>query len=121
MKFDLKKPCTECPFTRGPKAVRVTVGRTRDLIDAMVEEPGSTFSCHKTVDYREYDDDGEERKTGVNEQHCAGATLYAMKQGRLNRPLRMAAALQLFSPSQMEGHDQVFDDEQEMLDSAIRR
>jgi len=66
MKYDLKKPCAACPFTRSPGAIRVRLERARQLAKC-----STTFPCHSTVDY--------ETHNRAAEQHCAGALLYAYK------------------------------------------
>jgi hypothetical protein len=71
VKFDLKKPCKDCPFIKGT-TMKLRPGRmasiTRDLRNDYV-----VFPCHKTT---KHDDDGElvQRE---REQACMGALAYS--------------------------------------------
>jgi hypothetical protein len=78
----------------------------------MTVEPGATFTCHKTVDY-------DDQSVTGDEQHCVGALIFAEKQGRFTNIIRIAGRLGLFNPSEFSGHERVFDDADEMLESAL--
>jgi hypothetical protein len=116
-KFCPTRPCPECPFTRGPKAVRLTRGRVRELTANMLRRDGGTFSCHKTV---EYDEDGESVRRD-NELHCTGAIIFADKHGAATQMMRIAGRIGMLDLDALQGRDDVFDSTREMLAAAIDR
>lgn len=108
MKFDLKKPCDNCPFRRAG-GVRLTRDRVVEIAQPLLEEGGGhTFACHKTLDQPEH-------------RHCAGALLFSAKHGVLTQAGQIASRLGLYRPEELTGHDQVFDSLEEMMDSCIGR
>lgn len=113
--YAVKRPCDDCPFRR-EGGVRLEVPRILQIVNAITTNPGSTFACHKT--------------TGVmcdpppgGQQHCAGALVFADKLERLDYPQlhRIALRLGMLRPDELRDRDAVFDDLDEMLDSAIPR
>lgn len=48
MLFNLKKPCTDCPFRKDSAAGWLGYDRTKDISNTLVSGNG-TFSCHKTT------------------------------------------------------------------------
>lgn len=101
MDYKLTKPCPECPFTDTPTSVRgLHPGRIRDLCRGATDIRGATFACHKTVDYAALDADDDDGtgdavrfRDTANEQHCAGALIFGLKQGALNQMGRIAERL----------------------------
>lgn len=75
MNYDMTRPCNDCPF-RKEGGIPLTKGRIREIGGMMLSSQGGTFSCHKTVEYREGDDDQNEHFPRSGEQHCAGALLF---------------------------------------------
>ena len=72
MDFDLKSPCNNCPFRRDCLVGWLGEDRAKGIIKSITEKAG-TFRCHKTG-----------RTTGgkkVDEQHCAGAIIFAGEIG----------------------------------------
>lgn len=121
-KFTLERPCPECPFTRGPGAVRLTRGRVEELTANMLHPGGSQFSCHKTVEHGD-DEDEEGEAIPINrsdEIHCAGALIFAEKQGAATLIMRLGKHLGIYKPGTCKGRDDVFDSADEMLKTAIR-
>lgn len=114
MRFDLKKPCPECPFRRTDGAVRLSRGRAHQVAQNMVEWHGGSFPCHKT-----------NRETGGKGpvQYCAGALIFCAKNndaGRgSNQSVAVAHTLGLFNPDEMEAQDEVFDTVEEMEATAL--
>lgn len=86
MKFDRTNPCSNCPFRKSDKAVRVTTGRVREITTS-----DAIFPCHKTVDYS-HDDEG---RTTKDSSACAGSIIHQMKTHRPNLALRLAICLRL--------------------------
>jgi hypothetical protein len=82
VKTDLVKPCANCPFRRNGNGVKLHPARIEEIHEAVAK--GFAFLCHKTVKYR--DDEDEEqivdlRERDPSEQHCAGAAAYAQNCG----------------------------------------
>jgi hypothetical protein len=75
MKMDLTRACSNCPFRR-EGGIRLTAGRVREIVGTMLNRQGGMFACHKTV---KYDDDDETEINIDEQQHCAGALIFADK------------------------------------------
>ena len=116
MKFDMVTPCPSCPFrVDGDKPIRLTEDRVIELTANMLDSSGGTFACHETVDYSD-DDDGDD--TGSNVQHCAGALIFAEKNGTATQLMRIAERLHCYDAKKLAPHyDLVFDDEDSMIDA----
>jgi hypothetical protein len=117
MKYDLTKPCKTCPFLKDA-GIRLREVRIREIAKGVTTNPGATFACHNTVDYdavREEEEEGVRGHiSGENEKHCAGALLFAKKQGLLGFPQmqRLAMRLRMFDPNDLTEEEQakVWDD-----------
>ena len=91
MNFDLKKPCTHCPF-RNDIHPFLTGERTHDIIEGITTQNG-TFTCHET---NKYDDEtGEPYETEAS-QHCAGALIMLEHMKKPSQMMRMAERLGLY-------------------------
>lgn len=119
MKFNLKKPCKDCPFRNDKPHQRGWLGEARateiyeDLID------GRLFPCHKTHDYSQ--DSHDEQGNFVhqdNHQFCAGALIMLEnKQATAqSQALRMAVALGIYEPSQLDKDAPVFKSGDEFIE-----
>lgn len=81
MKFELKKPCPDCPFLKGSSTNR-TLGKERlDEIKGYMHDD-LVFTCHKTLDALKKEQQG-----------CAGAMLYVKKYQLPNQSLQIAERL----------------------------
>lgn len=120
----MHRPCPECPFQRdgeGRTPVRLMTGRIREIASNMLSPAGGEFPCHKTV---RRDHDGEGCAPGRNrdgERHCAGALIFAEKNENATQMMRIAERIGLYDPTRLEGHDLVFDDVDEWMETAIDR
>lgn len=104
MKFDLIKPCKECPFrTDRPGYLRPQ--RVDEITDALMA--GETFQCHKTIDKGE-------------PQHCAGATIFLEANEAPNQMMRIAERLGLYDHTKLDMDSPVFTDADEMIDHQRR-
>ena len=81
MRFDLKKPCPECPFTRAAGGF-LSEARARDIAETILHGD-LTFTCHKHINgsYPVDPETGEEDPAagycpGGQDQHCAGALAF---------------------------------------------
>lgn len=106
MRFDLKRPCKDCPF-RSDRPGYLTRGRASEIVrHLMPDQPGrgGSFTCHKTTVPLDDDDDTGEMTDGPNAQHCAGALIMLEKVDRLgfNQSLRLAMRLGMFNPDGLD-------------------
>lgn len=74
MKFQLRKPCKNCPFRNGPDRIKFRgVERAGEIAESAYRYG---FPCHKSAVLVEHDHGGFESEgyaPGPNTQHCAGA------------------------------------------------
>jgi hypothetical protein len=82
MRFNLKKPCKNCPFRNGPDRI---IFRGRDRAAEIAESAyRNGFPCHLSAEYDEGDDDAGRDGGyvfGEGTQHCAGAlAMFAQDQ-----------------------------------------
>ena len=113
----MAKPCNECPFLR-EGGVRVTVERAREIVRNMLSFSGGSFACHKTTNE---DEDGE-YTPGPKEEHCAGAAIFAEKNGNQTQMMRIADRLGMYDPVDHEPyHGLIFDTPAEMYAVQLRR
>jgi hypothetical protein len=135
MKFTMTEPCSDCPFRR-VGGIRLTPDRVEEIAGMMLDGQGGTFPCHKTVDYgredREADEDGDgigfgnkngRRAIGAKEVHCAGALIFAEKNGNATQMMRIAERLRLYDARKLMGSPvvaEVFDSIDEMMETAWR-
>lgn len=100
MKFNLTRPCSDCPF-RSDIKFYLSPERKEEIARNLVEDE-NTFACHKTTDHEGWDD-GEYMATG-QESHCAGA-LIIMENNNLivdNWRLRMTVGLGLLDTDKLD-------------------
>ena len=113
MKFQLTKPCDQCPFRRGTP-IRLTEARVHEIASQMLSTQGGTFPCHKTIDYDKYEDDGD---LNPNSCHCVGALVFAEKHGNATQYMRIAERLGLYNAATLltkENQRLVFDTLEQM-------
>lgn len=106
--YALRRPCDNCPFRTD---IQPYLRKDRALEIVQHLERGS-FSCHKTVDYSNEDEDGEDRtghKPGPTEQQCAGAMIMQEKAGGLGQMGRIAERLGLYDHTKLDMDAPVFD------------
>jgi hypothetical protein len=115
--YAMTAPCESCPFRR-EGGIRLTAGRIREIGGMMLDSQGGTFHCHKTT---EHDDDNDEYIPTGNEIECAGALIFAEKNGNQTQMMRIAGRLGLYNPDSMQDKDSVFDTLAEMLATAVDR
>lgn len=91
MKFDMKKPCKDCPFVVG-SATNETLaeGRIESIVDDLRND--MSFTCHKTL--------YTEKK--VEEQHCGGALIFLERENRPNQIMRMAERIGLYNHKELD-------------------
>lgn len=120
MNFTMTKPCDNCPFLR-EGGIRLNAQRVRQIAGMMLDSQGGTFPCHKTTTN---DDDGEAMEA-ENSQHCAGALIFAEKNGNATQMMRISQRLKLYDHARLMSDESVvalvFDDLEEMLDANQQR
>lgn len=103
MKFDLKRPCSNCPF-RHDVAPYIRPERAQEIGSALLQ--GKSFACHKTV---AYDEDGNhvQRREHL-EQHCAGAMIVLAYMERPNQLMQVASRIGVLDLSSLDMGAPVF-------------
>lgn len=96
MRFDLLKPCSNCPFLR-KGGVRLMEFRVREIAGAMLDTQGTVFACHKTTPE---DDDGEPRIMHSS-RHCAGALIFAEKNSTATQMMRIMERLNFYDAKKL--------------------
>lgn len=107
MRFNLIRPCDDCPFLKHG-GIRLRKARAEEIGGMMISRDGGTFACHKTTD-----SGGSEGPV----QHCAGALVFAEKNEIATQAMRIAERLQMYDHTKLQGHDDVFDTLEEMVDA----
>lgn len=97
--FQLRKPCSNCPF-RKEGGIELRPGRLQGILDDLLANDLKTFTCHKTIrssDHMDIDADDEDgtdsdrqRAYVQGEKMCAGAATYLMKLQRPSVGMRYA-------------------------------
>lgn len=131
MKFELKKPCKNCPFLKDSVSPFnkgwLSSHRAQGIVDSLVKD-GGTFPCHKTVNY-DYEDDiaeleelGEEeaakniyKKKIEGSQYCAGALILMLKIDNPSQMTQIAQRLGLFKEEELLDKDKVVDSIEEFV------
>lgn len=105
--YTLKSPCANCPF-RNDNPTYLREERAREIAASL--RSGSTFYCHKTVDYVEDpEDDGTEGRIGSRGRACAGALATMEKEGTPHQMVRIAERLGIYDPSVLDMDSPVYD------------
>lgn len=109
MKFNLKKPCSDCPFRKDVTGF-LGEARTKDITDVLKND--GTFACHKTTGLKT-----GKKVPAIKHSHCAGAMLLLEKEQGINSnlPLRLAIAFGWLQVDALQGADLIFDTFQEMI------
>ena len=81
VRFDMKRPCTHCPFRSDETGIRfATQERALDIyLTALIHG----FPCHQTADYLDNEDDLDAPSGyvfGEASQHCAGFLIMRLKE-----------------------------------------
>lgn len=91
MKFDLKKPCGNCPFIKGTSMV-LRPGRMLGIVRALRNDY-TVFPCHKTTRFDEDENGDTSTVPHAKEQACMGALAYTLEHmGRIPVLARIAIA-----------------------------
>jgi len=104
MKFDMTRPCDDCPFRNDLPKGYLRSDRVREIVKSLFNQ--RAFPCHKTTVSRETEecDDADDRVVGPDSQACAGSEIFLLKQnkstqlGRIMERLGLAAKLDVSAP-----------------------
>lgn len=97
----LTRPCSNCPFRRGMGFLRRA--RARQIGENMLSFDGGSFICHRTA--------------GKTEAHCAGAAIFADKNGVQTQMMRIEQRLGLMGdPATFADRDDIVDDLDELVE-----
>lgn len=104
MKFERKKPCSNCPF-RKDKPFPLSVARAREITDGLIKQQ-ATFTCHKTLDLAERE-----------QQHCAGALIMLEKMGQPNQMMRISERLGMYNRFELDMDFPVYKNHTEFINA----
>jgi hypothetical protein len=92
--FNLKKPCDQCPFVKNSMMNKtLSEGRVTDIVEDLLSDDKKTFTCHKTIDYNEMDENNELVRNPQKEEMCFGSMIFLQKIRRPHVSQRLAYAL----------------------------
>jgi hypothetical protein len=100
MRFDLKRPCSHCPF-RNDRAPYLNAKRARTIAESLVQH---TFACHETT----VDTGAGEREATVDSQHCAGALIMLEHARQPSQMMRIAERLRIYDRQRLDMASPVF-------------
>lgn len=107
--FDLKTPCSNCPFTRARGHLfRLNERRIRDIVAA------PAFPCHKTVDYDASADSDKTEFKKAGPRQCAGLMSVLHKSGQPNQIMQVGQRLGEFDPNELD-HSATYDTLEELI------
>lgn len=116
MKFELKRPCKDCPFRNDKPHQKGWLGKERAtaIYEGLLD--GGCFPCHKTHDYA--DDDTGKFQHQEGHQFCAGALIMLENENMTfqSQALRMAVRLRLYRPDNLDKNSPVFKNGDEFVD-----
>ena len=85
MRFDLKKPCKNCPFRTDKTAIRFSGRERAEEIEESAYRNG--FPCHlSAIDTSEEDEERGGYTFGEDTQHCAGYIIMRLNEGDTEWP-----------------------------------
>jgi len=116
MKYDLKRPCKNCPFRTDVKPY-IKAERAEEIADAISRQQ-QTFACHETTIECEEDSEGNCGLTdGPNSQHCAGAMIILEKMQLPNQMMRIAERLGMYDSRKLDMKSPVYEDLEEWIEA----
>lgn len=121
MDYDMKKPCECCPFRRGT-AMRLTRARVGEVVGGMLNPNGGEFPCHRTIEHLEgeHGEDAGFREKNGKGKHCAGALIFAEKNGTATQMMRICERIGMYDAASLMANqevvDSVFDDYGEAME-----
>jgi hypothetical protein len=122
VKFSMTVPCGNCPF-RKTGGIRLHPSRAREIGKMMLHPGGGMFPCHKSVDYEKADPDSGDHAPTPGEVHCAGALIFAEKNGNATQMMRISERFGDYDHRKLtdESTAMVFDSLSEMVAAQGKR
>lgn len=122
MRFDLVRPCGNCPFrTDLGFSFHFRPRRGQEILNSFLRHDG-TFACHKTLGKRAEDED-ETITINEDAQHCAGALILDRKlsgTGSASLVIRLAILAEIYDPERLDMTAPVVDTEAEFIKRQCR-
>lgn len=115
--FKLKRPCSNCPFTSQPNAIKLRRERVEELAEGATEDDWFNFYCHATLDYDSDDDDDERAPIQPGAQLCVGAMGLALATQGLTVAMRVGILTKQFDPAALDTTT-CYTSAEEMIDGA---
>lgn len=106
MKFEIKRPCADCPFRTDCNPFL----RRAPEIRRQMRDDHFWFACHETTGAK-----GGRRVKPANQSHCAGLMGVLWRERNPNIAMRMALAFKLITIEQLESISQVFNNLDEFV------
>jgi len=103
MKYELKTPCSNCPFRSDVKPY-IHPERVEEII-------GQEFSCHKTTTCKEQDNNHPAA------QHCAGSLILHEKMDQPHQMMRICERIGLYDRTKLNMDAPVYDDAEAMIEA----
>lgn len=121
MKFDLRKPCRNCPFRTDGQPIRFASRERTEEIEEQAYRHG--FPCHLSAELIENDNDSDGYVAGPNTQHCAGAARMYLNGGDGRPWPGIDNDEELFSKleKQLDWRLPVFESVEAFLDGAVEK
>jgi hypothetical protein len=120
MKFDLVRPCDNCPF-RCDRATGFGLRRAfvREILgggQGRAWWPTASFPCHKTIEYG----DGDRTVIPPTAQQCAGVMLILQREHRPNTAMQLAQRLGFWNPAKLDQNAPVYESTQAAIEGQER-
>lgn len=100
MKYDLTKPCKDCPFLDEKLGMFFSSGeRAQEIVDAART---GVFPCHKTTTWDENDNGDTRQVVRPTTQACAGAMIAMEHCDEPNQMMRIAERIGVYDRRKLE-------------------
>lgn len=99
MKFDIKKPCANCPFRTD---IAPFLNRGPEIAKSLSDDH-NWFACHQTTPAGT-----GKRIKRADQSHCAGAMMVLWREGNPNIAMRLALLTKMITREQLEAPAPVF-------------
>ena len=109
MKYDLRKPCDNCPFRSD-----ITPFIRPDRAEEIASSDGE-FPCHKTTEFS--DEEDPEPINRDAEHHCAGFLILREKIEQPSQMMRICERLGLYDRTKLDMDAPVYDSIEEMVEA----
>ena len=101
MRFNLTRPCDECPFRSDRHPFGLRPERVRSILGGGKGRswwPATSFPCHKTITYYA----NGRAVIGRKAQQCAGVMIILHREHRHNDAMQIGQRFGLFDPNNLD-------------------